>query len=846
MRSFIVNFYQVIVLRHPALTILGVVILAAVFGFFAKDFRLDASADSLVLENDADLRYYRSIRKQYGSDDFLVISYTPHDELFIKETIDDLKELRESLLQIERVESVVSILNVPLLDSPQVTFSELQQKTRTLLDPDTDLGLARREFLTSPLYRNLLLSQDGDTTALQVVFKRDATYFELLNRRNTLREKQQDGLLTDLEEEELEVVSRAFKEYSAAVSDQQSEDIARVRAIMDRHRDNADMHLGGVPMIASDMIDFIRHDLMTFGVAVLVFLVAMLITIFHRPRWVILPLLCCFTTVLVMFGYLGLVEWRVTVVSSNFTSLLLIITLSLTVHLVERYNELLKLNPHADQQFLVMEMVRSKVYPSLYTALTTIVAFVSLLVSGIRPVIDFGWMMAIGIVVAFLLSFVLFPAGLMLLKPHGFSHRYDITGAITRRFAHWIEDHSRLTLAIYGILALFSIVGLSRLNVENRFIDNFKDTTEIYQGMELIDRKLGGTIPLEVIIDADPAFQAEQAEAKPFDDPFDDPFDNETTAAGVTSTSYWFNSYRLETVAEIHDYLDSLPESGKVLSLDTTMRLMQHLNNDQKLDDIMLSVVHKKLPDDIDETLFSPYMSPDGNQVRFNLRVYESDPSLRRNLFIKKVRQDLLAKFDLKPEQLHLTGMLVLYNNVLQSLFRSQIQTIGAVFLAIMVMFLILFRSLRLAILAIVPNIISAGIVLGLMGWLNIPLDIMTITIAAITIGIAVDDTIHYVHRYSLELAKDLDHVAAMRRSHASVGRAMFYTSVVIISGFSILVLSNFIPTIYFGLFTGLAMAVAMIANLTLLAILLMLVQPKKVCWLPLQAKSSVTISNRV
>jgi predicted RND superfamily exporter protein len=460
-------------------------------------------------------------------------------------------------------------------------------------------------------------------------------------------------------------------------------------------------------------------------------------------------------------------------------------------------------------------------------------------------VIDFGWMMAIGLAVAFVISFLLIPAALMLMNPVRFKPRHDITGAITRRCAHWIDDHSRMTLSIYVIIFALGVAGIFQLTVENRFIDNFKATTEIYQGMELIDRQLGGTIPLEVIIDADPETLAENASIEegfqdPLDDSFADPFDKgNATEAGVTATSYWFNIYRLETVYAIHDYLDELPESGKVLSLATTMRLLRQLNNDKPLDDVLLSVIHKKLPAKIDEALFAPYLSADGNELRFNLRVYESDPTLRRNEFIQRVRHDLQNNFGIKPELVHVTGMLVLYNNVLQSLFDSQIKTIGMVFLAIMVMFFILFRSLRLAILAIIPNLVSAATVLGLMGWLNIPLDIMTITIAAITIGIAVDDTIHYVHRYSVEVAKDLDHVAAMQRTHASVGRAMYYTSVIIIAGFSILTLSEFIPTIYFGLFTGLAMAVAMLANLTLLAILLMLVQPKKVCWLPKRTQTS-------
>jgi len=834
MRFVLEELYELLVLRRPAITLLVVALLCVLIGVFAKDFRLDASADSLVLENDADLRYYRSIRAQYGEDDFLVISYTPHGELFDQKTLDDLRCLSNQLLNIEQVEKVISILDVPLIDSPRVTFSELQQHVRTLADPDTDPELARREFLTSPLYNELILSPDGKTTALQVMLRRDQTFHDLLNRRNALRDQKREAGLSPAEAQELEQVSREFRSYSAKAADQESADIARVREIMAPHRATADLHLGGVPMIATDMIDFIRHDLTTFGVAVLLFLVGMLVVIFRRRRWVILPVACCVLTVTCMFGFLGLVDWRVTVVSSNFTSLLLIITLSLTIHLIVRYNEVAEEHPEADQRFLVMEMVRSKFSPSIYTTLTTIVAFASLLVSGIRPVIDFGWMMAIGLGVAFVLSFILFPAALMLFRPIRFKAQHDITGAITRTCADLIERHGRLTLVVYSAVALLSIFGISKLTVENRFIDNFKPSTEIYQGMELIDRQLGGTIPLEIILDADPEFFAAKQEQTPYEDEFVDPFEaDQPTEAGLTGTSYWFNSYRIETVEAVHDYLDRLPESGKVLSLATTMRMLRQINQDQTLDDVQLSVIHKKLPAEIDESLFAPYMTPDGNQVRFNLRVYESDPTLRRNELIQRVRRELIEKFGFKPEQVHVTGMLVLYNNVLQSLFRSQIQTLGMVFCAIMVMFIILFRSLRLAFLAIIPNLVSAGMVLGLMGWMNIPLDIMTITIAAITIGIAVDDTIHYVHRFSVEITQDLDYVATMRRCHASVGRAMFYTSVVIILGFSILALSNFMPTIYFGLFTGLAMAVAMFANLTLLALLLMTIRPRRVCWLP-------------
>jgi hypothetical protein len=828
MHAFLPALYDRYILKHPVITLAVVLLLIGGVGSFATNFQLDASEDTLVLENDADLKYYRSIRARYGTDNYLIVTYTPHQDLFSAATLEDLRLLRNRLRRIERVASVVSILDVPLLESPGVALDELQDRVRTLEDADVDPARARAEFLGSPLYSNNILSPDAKTTALRVVFGQDEGYRKLLDRRNALREQQLEGELAAELNRELAALSAELRQLRTALLAQERADIAAVRAILDLHRPRADLHLGGVPMIAADMIDFIRHDLATFGVGVLIFMFGMLALIFRKLRWVLLPLLCCAAAVLFMFGFLGLVDWRVTVVSSNFTSLLLIITLSLTVHLVVRYHELYDEQPQADQHTLVLETVRSKVLPSFYTALTTIVAFASLLVSGIRPVIDFGWMMAIGICVSFLLSFALFPAGLMLFKPARFVPRLDITGILTGGCVRWIERHGRLTLALFGLLALLSLVGISRLTVENRFIDHFKQSTEIYRGMELIDRQLGGTTPLDVIIDADPEFLAyleqlrEADQAWQEDEAWDAEFGADGPAeAGLAAQSYWYNTARLDLLQAIHGYLDQLPESGKVLSLSTTMTLLQQLNEDKPLDNIMLSVVHKKLPEEVEKTVFRPYMSSDGNQVRFALRVFESDPQLRRQQLLQKIRRELVTRFDIEPEQVHLSGMLVLYNNLLRSLYRSQILSLGVVFTAIMLMFLILFRSLRLAVIAIIPNLIAAGSVLGLMGWLNIPLDIMTITIAAITIGIAVDDTIHYVHRFRIELREDGDPAAAIRRCHASVGRAMYYTSITIIAGFSLLALSEFVPTIYFGLFTGLAMAMAMIANLTLLALLL-------------------------
>jgi len=802
-------------------------LIVAFFGYHTTSFRLDASADSLVLENDKSLKYYRSIRARYGSDDYLILTYTPNGDLFSTPVLTELGNLRDDILQLELVESVVSILDVPLIKSPPVSINDLNKEVPTLESALTNKEMAREEFLSSKLYNNLIISPDGKTTALQIQFKRDQLWQELLDKRNYLQEKRLQGDLSDEENRTLELVSNRFDIHLGRLQEQTSNEIIKVRNIMDTYRGNAVLHLGGVPMITSDSMDFIRHDLIVFGFGVLCFLILILTFAFRRARWVILPMLTCFATGIVTVGFLGLVDWPVTVVSSNFVSLLLIITLSLTVHLIVRYREHHLLSPQATQYTLVADTIKAKFLPCFYTAITTMVAFGSLMFSRIRPVIDFGWMMTIGIAIAFVLVFTLFPVTLLSLKPGKPASRNDLTNKIIRFLATINKVYFNWILSIFAVLAVLAVIGMSFLTVENRFIDYFKKSTEIYQGMELIDKKLGGTTPLDVIIDPPAEYYAENGDVEEIiDEDEDDDWGEDSS--GITSNSFWINSYMLADVSAIHDYLDDLSETGKVLSVITSLKILKHFDEQIMSDDFALSILYKQLPDEVTEILFNPYMTEDGNQIRFSIRVFESDLSLKRDNLLKKIQTDLKTQFNLKPEQIHLTGMLVLYNNMLQSLFESQILTIAVVFLAIMLMFIILFRNFKMATVAIIPNIFAAGLMLGLMGWLGIPLDLMTITIAAITIGIAVDDTIHYVHRFTTEFTTDNNYWAAVNRSHATIGRAMYYTSITIMLGFIILVLSKFIPTIYFGLLTSFAMLIALLANLTLLPLLIVRYKPLK------------------
>ena len=709
--------YDRLVLQRPLGALIAVTMVTVFFLLHIPEFELDASADSLVLENDTSLKYYRGVREQYGSDDFLIVTYSPQEALFSEQVLADITRLRDELNNLEQVASVISLLDVPLVDSPPMTLAEISRGVRTLESEDVDIQLAEQEMRHSPLYENLLVNSDGDTTAMQVNLVVNKELLDLLNNRDKLYPK---ATMNPDSKARLDELSAQIKTVNLAHKLRLDETIVQVRKIMDGHRDKAVLFLGGVPMITSDSIEFIRSDLKVFGVGVILFIVIILAVSFRHTRWVILPLGVCLVSAGTMIGYLGWAQWPVTVVSSNFVSLLLIITLSLIIHLIVRYRELATIKPDADQYELVSETVHSKFTPSFYTSVTTMVAFGSLLVSGIRPVIDFGWMMVIGIVVSFLLAFILFPAALMLLPRLNTPVTKDMTCAITTAIADFIQHRTRAAMMMFLALVVVALTGIPRLSVENRLIDYYKDSTEIYQGMTLIDQKLGGTTPMDVIIDA----PVDEVLAE---DEIDDGVD-------ITAYSYWFNSDGLREIARIHQYLDELPETGKVLSVHTGMQLLESLNNGNPYGDFKLAVVYKRLPEEVKNALITPYLSADGNQLRFSIRLYESDKSLRRQALLDKIYYDLINDFGFDSEQVTISGVAVLFNNLLQSLFKSQILTLGAVFAAILLMFMVLFRTVRLALAAIIPNIIAAGLILGLMGWIGIPLDIMTITIAAIAI----------------------------------------------------------------------------------------------------------------
>jgi predicted RND superfamily exporter protein len=823
------KLYDRIVLGHPIVVVIVLLLLLSFFSYHAKDFKLDASPDTLLLEDDKDLKIFRDINTRYNIKEFLVVTFTPYEDLFSEGSLKHLKELREELKSLERADSVVTLLDIPLLQTSGVELSKItQENIKTLEDPGVDIERAKREILESPVYKDLVLSADGLTTALIVYLKGDPYFSELSKKRNQLLTRRRAGTLTESEQSQLQRYMAEYEDYYAAYNKQRHQDIEKIRSIIRPYKKNAVVHLGGVPMVADDMITFIKNDLVIFGFGVFIFIVATLTIIFREIRWVILPLLSCFFAALIMIGMLGFLNWKVTVISSNFISLMLILTMSMNIHLAVRYRQLCNDMSLEAQVDIVSTTAKKMVWPCLYAALTTILAFSSLVFSGIRPVIDFGWMMAIGLCVTFLTSFLLFPSVLMLLKKSSSLITDVRQSAITSRIASIATFHGGKVIILSIVLAVISVIGISKLEVENSFIDYFSRKTEIYQGMKLIDDKLGGTMPLDVILHFG-EHQSNSAADDNLVDTDDDDFLGEDDWAGEHDPrDYWLTPYKVEKIKEVHDYLSGLPEIGKVLSLASVIRVAEQLHGGEEFDGLELGVLFKNIPHRIRSEIVDPYVSVDHDEARISLRILDSKKGIRRKELLERISSDLINKSGLSGNRATVAGMLVIYNNMLQSLFRSQILTLGIVLLGIGIMLLILFRSISLSIIGIIPNLLAVGIVLGIMGLMDISLDMMTITIAAITMGIAIDNSIHYIYRFREEFAKNDNYTETLYLCHGTVGKAILNTSVTIIFGFSILVLSNFIPTIYFGVFTGLAMFIALLSVLALLPKLIIIWRPFK------------------
>ncbi len=784
------HFYQKNIIEKPKIVITILLICLVSFGFFSKDFKLDASSETLLIEGDPDLKYLKEITKRYNSKEFLVLTYTPFDEIISDTSINNLLSLKYKIQSLDWVHSVITILDIPLLNSTDKTLNERLQNFSTLKSDGIDKSRGFNEILNSPVFRNFVISEDGKTSGIIVNIKKNEIPKEIKNKK------------------EIEIYKEKLKKKN-------HQNIIEIRQIIKSYENKAKIHLGGIPMIADDMMSFIKNDIIIFGFGVLIFILATLWIVFKKIVWIIVPISSCFFSVVIMIGLLGLLGWKVTVISSNFIALMLILTMAMNIHMSTRFLQLSKEKANLSKKEIISETTSKMFWPILYTALTTIVAFLSLIFSGIKPIIDFGWMMTMGLIVSFVITFSLLPTLITFISDVSVNIDENKNSFFTNLLGKISINNKSLIFIISSALFLISIFGISRLEVENSFINYFSKNTEIYKGMKLIDEKLGGTTPLEVIIKFPKS-----------DNKVEDDDDWGETESEDDKSKYWFTKDKVDKIDKVHNYLDNLPAVGKVLSFSSIIQVATSLNDNKPLGSLEMGVLYSKIPESIRKEIVDPYISIPDSEARINLRIKDSKEGLRRNELIKKIKYDLENKIGLKKDEYKLAGVLILFNNLLQSLFKSQILTLGLVMIGIFAMFFVLFKNIKLSLIGIVPNFIAAFFILGIIGIIKIPLDMMTITIAAITIGIAVDNSIHYIYRFKEEFKKINDYKLTIKKCHSTVGVAILNTSITIVFGFSILVLSNFIPTIYFGIFTGIAMLLAMISVLTLLPSLLLVFKP--------------------
>jgi predicted RND superfamily exporter protein len=813
------TIYQNFILKYPT-TILTLLLIGVFsFGYYATKLEIDASADTLLLENDPTLKLSREMSQRFTDSSMLIITYAPKSEMLSPQSIETLNSLSKELTKLPLVKSVDSILTVPLLLSPPAPISELINDVKTL--SDADKHLAKEEFLRNPLYKGNLVSTDFKTSAIILNLHKDLTYAQLRQKKELLERKSNRN---QQEEKSLRQTLEAFKKHRDEQRILEHKNIEDIRAIIAKHQSKATLFLGGVHMIANDIVGFVKSDLVIYGSTLVAILLLVLWFVFGQLRWVLLPLLISILSVLSITSTLGFFGWEITVISSNFIALQLIITLSIVLHLIVHYNEMLLKYPKAKSKKIILLTVLHKATPTFFAIITTIAGFSSLIISNIKPIINLGWMMSAGIALSLLISFIVFPTVLMLLHKGEPKKKKECSTEKLCSFTQYclnivLQDKKGIFIST-SLVLLFSLSGASKLIVENSFINYFKQDTEIYKGMKIIDEELGGTTPLDIIL----TFKQEQttlAAKSEEEDEFEDEFMETQNDA-----QYWFTKEKMDKILEVHDYLDSIEEIGTVQSLASILKIGKELNNNKELDGLALGLLYTHLPEKYKSLILSPYINIEHNQVRFSTRVVDSNEALRRDELLRKIQKDLDKMISPEVGAFKLSNLMVLYNNMLQSLFDSQISTLGFVLAIIFFMFIFLFRSVYVALIAIGVNIVPIGLIFGFMGWFGIPLDIMTITIAAIAIGIGVDDTIHYIHRFKEEYDHSQDYTMAVQASANSIGHAMEYTSVTIMLGFSILVLSNLIPTIYFGLLTMLVMGAALLANIILLPKVLMLFKP--------------------
>jgi len=670
------NIYKKIITDFSKITLFFLTILIFFSLYQSKNFNLDASSDALLLEGDPDLKYLREVNQNYGSKDFLVLTYTPILKFTDKETILNLQLLKSKIEKLTWVDNVVTVIDVPLLKSTDEGLMERLKNYKTLAYPEIDKERGFDEILNSPIYKNYVISEDGKTSGIVVYLKKDERLADYVKIKDKYFNQSIETGLSKEEKKNYKNFTKEYEDYKNLYNIRNHQNIDEIRDVIIKYGENAKIHLGGIPMIADDMMSYIKSDIVVFGLGVFIFIIATLWFIFRSLKWVAMPLLGCATSVTIMIGLLGLIGWKVTVISSNFIALMLILNMAMNIHLTVRFLQLKKEFPQISKSEAIFEASKKMMLPITYTVLTTICAFLSLVFSGIKPIIDFGWMMTLGLLISLLVTFLLLPSLISLLSTENEIGLKDTEKSfITSALGSFAKKNKIMIFGSTFVIIVFSVVGIFKLEVENSFINYFNKDTEIYKGMKKIDEELGGTTPLNIIL----KFPSNTDEKKSEDDEFDE-WDEENNNDNEDKSKYWFTRDKIDKIIKVHDYLESLPEVGKVLSFGSILRVAEDLNN-KELQSLEIAVLYSKIPDEIKKEIISPYISVENDEARISIRIKDSMKDLRRDDLIKKINTELNTKLGLEKNEYKLAGVLILFNNLLQSLFKSQILTLGIVIL---------------------------------------------------------------------------------------------------------------------------------------------------------------------
>ncbi len=772
--------------------LLVVVAITGVLGWQIRHFEIDASADTLLTHGNEKYIQSKLVSEEFSPEEFLFVAYQPKDRpLLSAETFEDLRSLSDEIEQLERVESVRSILNVPLPTlAGEGSMGNMDPAALTIERAGFSIDAIASALRGHPIYEDLLVDSELTVTALQVLFRPNSELAALQSRITALEAASLESTPGEDAEDELEQLRLDAAPLQKELTDVRNGEVEAIRNIVAEYEDTADIYLGGVHVLGYQLVEIVRNDLVVFGAAIACLIAILLLVLFREIRWILVAFACCLTSIVCTIGLFGLLGFKATVISANFIALQLILTLALVVHLIVQYREYARVNTDWQQPQLIRETMRTKIPPSLYTAVTTAIGFGSLLASGLQPVISFGWMMMIAMAVSLGITLLLFPALLTILNRRT---EVDETGIVRRLlggFAELSVSRPALVGISTSILFLVCVAGFLRLDVENSFINYFAESTDAHRELTFIDEHMGGSTPLDIVYTTPPAAGELLMEAETF-----------------------------TTMQKIQALLEQHEAVGKILSLVNYTELAREVNDGMPLTEYEITAAYRLMDDDLRDSLLGSYFSPESRDVRISLRIQDTTPDLDRGELLQALRSDVEAVLG-EDADYRMTNLFVLYQDILERLYRSQIVTLGIVFVAVFVAFLVIFRSLRIATIATVPNVLVTATVFGIMGWFGIALDLMTITIAAVAMGIAVDDAIHYIHRYRIEAGKS-DPATAIRKTHASVGFALLYTTLIIVVGFGSLAFSDFVPSVLFGLLTGVALTGALLFNVTVLPVLL-------------------------